>query len=1057
MRRLDSLEALDALRARLAAEAERERGKPCLVLCAGTGGQASGSGTILRLVKRYILEHRLQDRLGLRITGCQGFCQMDPFIVVEPGGHLYPRLRGADVPRVIQAALRGEVAADLCYREPGNGAGPLAQPEIPFFAGQRRLLLGANQRLDPIRIEDALSLGAYEALRRVLARNDPEWVIQEVTRSGLRGRGGAGFPTGRKWALARAAGRAGGTKYLVCNADEGDPGAYMDRSLLEGNPHAILEGLCIGGFAIGATHGLVYVRSEYPLAIKHTLIAIRQARDLGLLGRGVLGTAFDFDVEIVRGAGAFVCGEETALIRSIEGRPGEPRQRPPFPIQRGIGGHPTCINNVETLANIPGIIRDGAEAFRRIGAPGNTGTKIFSLVGKIRHTGLVEVPLGTPIREVVYDIGGGAPGGAAIKAVQTGGPSGGCIPAHRFDLPIDYDSLAAAGTIMGSGGMIVMDETTCMVDVAKYFMNFLRGESCGKCFTCRKGTQRMHELLEDIAAGRATPGHLDLLQELAEAVKDTSLCGLGQSAANPVLSTLRYFRHEYERHIRDKRCDAYACRDLVGAPCQAACPLGTEVWRYVAHIERGEYEEAYRTIRAANPFPSVCARVCHHPCEAHCRAGTGAEPIAIRALKRFVTDRVDPAASIPRASAVPAPDAPRVAVVGAGPAGLAAAHALAGQGCRVTVFEAAAEPGGMLLRGIPAYRLPTDVLRREIRDLLVSPPVRLECGRALGRDFGLDDLLHGGFAAVFLAVGAHRSRRLGLTGEDAAGVYPALEFLARANRGGQALARGAVGVIGGGNAAVDAARVALRQPGVGSVSLLYRRTRAEMPAFAEEVEAACAEGVRLAPLVSPVRILAPGGRLAGVVCVRNRLGARDATGRRSPVPVPGSEHELRLDTLIVAAGEAVDAASLGPLGLDLHEDGRLCVDPETLETSRPGVFAGGDAAGGPGTVVGAIAAGQRAGVVIGRFLRGAPLREAARAVVPTVFIAPGEGEPAAGGRRAEPARLPLASRQGSFAEVELPLRAEDARREARRCLRCDLDFTRPPEAGIPAAAGGAAP
>jgi NADH-quinone oxidoreductase subunit F len=830
----------------------------------------------------------------------------------------------------------------------------------------------------------------------------------------------------------------------------------MDRSLLEGNPHAILEGLCIGGFAIGASRGLVYVRSEYPLAIKHTLIAIRQARDLGLLGRGILGTPFDFDIEIVRGAGAFVCGEETALIRSIEGRMGEPRQRPPFPIQRGIDGNPTCINNVETLANIPGILRDGGEAFSRIGTPGNTGTKIFSLVGKIRHTGLVEVPLGTPIREVVYDIGGGAPGAARIKAVQTGGPSGGCIPRDLFDLPIDYDSLAAAGTIMGSGGMIVMDGHTCMVDVARYFMNFLRGESCGKCFTCRKGTQRMHELLEDITTGKATLGHLDLLQDLAQVVKDTSLCGLGQSAANPVLSTLRYFRHEYERHIRDRRCDAYVCKDLVGAPCQAACPLGTEVWRYVAHIQRGEYAEAYRTIRAANPFPSVCARVCHHPCEAHCRAGTGAEPIAIRALKRFVTDRVNPAASVPRAWPAPGPDAPRAAVVGAGPAGLAAAHELAGRGCRVTVFEAEAEAGGMLLRGIPAYRLPSDVLRREIRDLLASPPVRLECGRALGRDFSLDDLLHGGFGAVFLAVGAHKSRRLGLAGEDAAGVHPALQFLARANRGGAPLARGAVGVIGGGNAAVDAARVALRQPGVACVTLLYRRTRADMPAFAEEVEAALQEGVRLLPLVSPVAVLAPAGRLAGVVCVRNRLGARDATGRRAPVPVPGSEHEVRLDTLIVAVGEAVDTASLGPLGLALHGDGRLRADPATLETSRPGVFAGGDAAGGPGTVVEAIAAGKRAAGMIHRFLQGAPLREAARPVVPTAFIPAGEPEPA-GGRRAEPATLPLHSRHGCFAEVERPLRAEDARREARRCLRCDLEFTRPPEAAVPAAAGEAAP
>ena len=356
-------------------------------------------------------------------------------------------------------------------------------------------------------------------------------------------------------------------KYVVCNCDEGDPGAFMDRSLLEGNPHTIIEGMLIAGIAIGATQGFIYVRSEYPLAIKHSLIALQQSRDQGTLGKNILGTGIDFNIDIIRGAGAFVCGEETALIKSIEGFMGEPRQRPPYPIEKGIGGHPTCINNVETLANIPVIITRGAKEYAKVGVPGNTGTKIFSLVGKIKNTGLVEVPLGTKISDVVYDIGGGPVGKAKIKAVQTGGPSGGCIPAHMFDLPIDYDSLAKIGSIMGSGGMIVMDENTCMVDVAKYFMNFLKDESCGKCYTCRKGTQRMYEILDDISKGKGTIAHLNLLEELANVVQDTSMCGLGQSASNPVLSTLRYFREEYERHIIQKRCDAFVCKELVGAPC----------------------------------------------------------------------------------------------------------------------------------------------------------------------------------------------------------------------------------------------------------------------------------------------------------------------------------------------------------------------------------------------------------------------------------------------------------------------------------------------------------
>jgi len=417
-----------------------------------------------------------------------------------------------------------------------------------------------------------------------------------------------------KWELlAKEASNRG--KFLVCNADEGDPGAYMDRSVLEGNPHSIIEGMLIGAYGTGATEGIVYVRNEYPIAVKHLNIALQQARELGVLGKNILGTDFSFDIKMVRGAGAFVCGEETALIRSIEGKVGEPRQRPPFPVQKGIDGKPTAINNVETWANIPLIFRLGAEEFKKIGNKNNSGTKIFSLVGKVKNTGLVEVPMGMTIKEIVYDIGGGSVSRAKIKAVQTGGPSGGCIPAEKFDLPVDYDSLAGAGSIMGSGGMIVMDQNTCMVDVAKYFMNFLKDESCGKCFACRKGTQRMYEILDDISKAKATLESLDLLKELAEVVKDTTMCGLGQTASNPVLSTLRYFRDEYERHIVDKKCDAFVCKDLVGAPCQTACPLGTEVWRYVALIEKGEYEDAYKIIREVNPLPSICARVCDRKCE----------------------------------------------------------------------------------------------------------------------------------------------------------------------------------------------------------------------------------------------------------------------------------------------------------------------------------------------------------------------------------------------------------------------------------------------------------
>jgi len=1039
---------------------EPQKDMPCLVVCAGTGGQASGSNDIIRIIKRQIIEKSYQERMSLRITGCQGFCEMDPFILVEPALNLYPLLKMEDVPRVIDAVAQGRVLEDLLYKGTGERKCYHCQNDIPFFKKQTRTILGKNEQIDPIRLYDYIRCNGYAALEKVLEDPKPGWVIEEVKRSGLRGRGGAGFPTGKKWELARASGNGAGQKYVVCNADEGDPGAYMDRSLLEGNPHAIIEGMLIAGIAIGATKGFIYVRSEYPLAIKHTLIALQQAGEMGLLGKNILGTGIDFDIEIVRGAGAFVCGEETALIRSIEGLMGEPRQRPPYPIVKGIWGHPTCINNVETLANVPVIIRDGADEYAKVGVPGNTGTKIFSLVGKIRNTGLVEVPMGITIGEIVYDIGGGPVGEAKIKAVQTGGPSGGCIPASMFDLPIDYDSLTKAGSIMGSGGMIVMDENTCMVDVAKYFMGFLKDESCGKCFTCRKGTQRMWELLDDITKGRGTLAHLDLLEELALVVKDTTMCGLGQSAPNPVLSTLKYFREEYEEHILEKRCRAFVCKELVGAPCQTACPLGTEAWRYVAHIARGEYEDAYTVIREANPFPSVCARVCSHPCESHCRSGVvGTRPIAIRALKRFITDRIDPSVYTPKRDQAKRPE--RVAVVGSGPAGMAAAHYLSLKGYPVTVFEALPEPGGMLISGIPSYRLPRETLRKEIASL-VDENVAVECGKALGKDFTVDGLFGDGYKAVFLAMGAHKSRKLNVAGEDLKGVHPAIEFLKAWNLRSEQLATGHVGVIGGGDSAVDAARVALRQPGVKSVTIFYRRTRNEMPALAEEVDAALDEGIKLEALVSPLKIHAeieegvPGeeletplkmtskeARVTGVDFIRNELGAVDASGRRNPVPLKGSEFTAKLDTLIVTIGDVPDIDYVADMGLAVSKWGTLVCDEDTLLTSREGVFAGGDVVTGPNTVVEAIAAGKKAAVMIHRFLRSEPLKQPAQVKLPEVLVEPVmlDEEELETAERVEPPRIAPERRAAGFDEVELTLTVEDATREARRCLRCDLEFT----------------
>ena len=559
MERLQSVYGFFSLRDRL--KMDRDRNVPTLVIPAGTCGQASGANDLIRIAKRELLDKKLTEAVHLRITGCHGFCQAEPSLLVEPRGTFYPKVKTKDMARIIKAVSKGEVIRELLF-EDQKGDPIERQADIPFFKKQVRTLLSRNEKIDPIRIYDYIENEGYQALLKALSTGDPHWVVEEVKGSGLRGRGGAGFSTGLKWEMLAKQPSNGG-KYLVCNADEGDPGAYMDRSVLEGNPHQIIEGMIIGAYGTGATEGVVYVRNEYPLAIKHLLIALRQAGELGLLGEGILGSPFSFHIRLVKGAGAFVCGEETALIRSIEGKTGEPRQRPPFPVQKGIDQRPTVINNVETWANIPLIIGAGARSFAQIGTPGSTGTKIFSLVGKIKNTGLVEVPMGITIDDIVNGIGGGPVNGTKLKAVQTGGPSGGCTPSQMFHLPVDYESLTQAGSIMGSGGMIVMDEQTCMVDLAKYFMNFLKEESCGKCFTCRKGTQRMYEILDDISSGNGTSGQLPLLKELAQVVKDTAMCGLGQTSANPVLSTLRYFPEEYLDHIQNRRCPAGVCKDLI--------------------------------------------------------------------------------------------------------------------------------------------------------------------------------------------------------------------------------------------------------------------------------------------------------------------------------------------------------------------------------------------------------------------------------------------------------------------------------------------------------------
>jgi NADH:ubiquinone oxidoreductase subunit F (NADH-binding)/(2Fe-2S) ferredoxin/Pyruvate/2-oxoacid:ferredoxin oxidoreductase delta subunit len=560
MKQLGTLQELEAWREVIKQSVDPDQ--PRLRVCDGTGCRALGSQDLLVALHDALTGAGLNGQVEIVATGCPGFCEQGPLVTVDPQQIAYQRVSSEDVQAIVTETLKaGRIIEELLYVDPANSQRIVHEADLPFYSRQTRRVMALNGVIDPHRIEDYVANGGYLALSKALYEMEPEGIIEEVSRSQLRGRGGGGFPTGLKWKLCRR--EPGDVKYLICNADEGDPGAFMDRSILEANPHSIIEGMIIGARAIGATSGFIYVRSEYPLAVQNLRVALAQARECGLLGRDILGSGFDFDIQLRLGAGAFVCGEETALMASIEGRPGEPRPRPPYPSQRGLWGRPTNNNNVKSWASIPLIIANGADWFAAVGTEKSKGTAIFSMVGKINNTGLVEVPMGISLRELVFDVGGGIPGDKAFKAVQIGGPSGGCIPAEHLDALIDYDSLTSLGAIMGSGGLVVTDETTCMVDLARYFMNFVQEESCGQCLPCRWGTQVMLDMLTRICDGQGQPGDIEALERLAKTVKVASLCGLGQTAPNPVLSTLRYFRAEYEAHIYEKRCPATVCRGLI--------------------------------------------------------------------------------------------------------------------------------------------------------------------------------------------------------------------------------------------------------------------------------------------------------------------------------------------------------------------------------------------------------------------------------------------------------------------------------------------------------------
>lgn len=995
-------------------------------ICYGAGCISSDCKKFKEAFEQALEHEHLQSKVRIVQTGCMGACTLGPTLIINPGSILYCNLNPACASQIINEHIKeGKIAEKFCYK---NRAGEIIPNlnDIPFFKNQKKIVLQKCGVIDYASIDEYIAHDGYFALAKALTMT-PEEVVDEIRKSGLRGRGGGGYPTGTKWSMALK--QKSDQKYLICNADEGDPGAFMDRSLLEGDAHSVIEGMMIGGYAIGASKGVVYIRAEYPIAIERLTMAIRSAHETGLLGDNILGSNFSFDIEIRIGAGAFVCGEETALMESIEGKRGEPRQKPPYPVQSGLFGKPTVINNVETLGNVPQIILKGSEWFSSIGTEKSKGTKVFALAGDIVHKGLVEVPMGTTLGEILFDIGGGIPRDKAFKIAQIGGPSGGCLTAEHLNTPIDYESLTKLGAIMGSGGLICADEDACMVDMARFFMDFVQDESCGKCVPCRIGTRRMLEILERITIGEGKEGDVELLIELGNIIKDTAICGLGQTAPNPVLSTIKYFRQEYNEHIKKKYCHAGVCGELFLAPCQNACPAKVNVPGYVALIAAGRVREAYDLIRQENPFPSICGRVCTHPCEGKCRRAQIDEAIAIADLKRYAADYVLNSGE-PLVNLNYPKNGKSVGIIGAGPSGLTCGYFLARLGYSIDIYEEKSVAGGILAYGIPEYRLPKGELKKEI-DSIIQAGINVVYNTKVGKDIIFSDL-KSKYDAIYIATGTQLSRKIGIEGEEKSGIYHGLDFLTDINMNKKVKVKGVVAVIGGGNTAIDAARSALRL-GAKEVHILYRRTIEEMPADKREIKDAIEEGVILHELVAPIRFVGD-GKVTGIECVKMVPGKFGKDGRRIPVEVLNSIFMINIDMAIPAVSQYSDLPFIPKGEVGVTDWGTFIVDPETQMTTQPGIFAGGDIARGSDVVITAIADGKNAARSIDIYLGGTGVLNIGEPIrIPMEGIEEGitvEHE------RFQMPSLGLKERAGDFDEVRLGYHKLNATAEAMRCLRC---------------------
>ncbi|MFW6147188.1 MAG: FAD-dependent oxidoreductase [Thermodesulfobacteriota bacterium] len=1020
-----------------------EEGSPSLIrVGTATCGLAAGAAEVIEAIEEEV--DALHKEVTILRVGCIGCCYAEPLVDIKKPGK--PRIIYGNVtPDTAKEIIKDYIVDD--NPRPDLAMGTIGQGEIdtipsffdlPYYKPQVRLITENCGTIDPRDIDHYIANGGFEGLSSALSTS-PEEVIAAVKASGLRGRGGAGFPTGLKWDFCRKA--EGSPKYLICNADEGDPGAFMDRSVLEGDCYRVLEGMLIGGYAIGASEGYIYCRAEYPLAVELITNAINQMKKDGLVGDAILGSDFSFHFHLFLGAGAFVCGEETALINSIMGKAGRPRPRPPFPAQSGLFGKPTNINNVETWGNIPWILRNGADAFASYGTEKSKGTKTLSLTGKVQRTGLIEVPMGITINEIVYEIGGGMKDNAQFKAVQTGGPSGGSIPYYLGDTPVDYETLTALGTIMGSGGLVAMDDRTCMVDMARYFLEFTRGESCGQCTPCREGTKQMYRILNRICKGEGTPEDIPLLKEMAEVVIDSSLCGLGQTLGKTPLTTLTYFPEEYEEHINKKYCRARTCKRLSPAPCQAACPVGIDVPTYNALIAWGRFDDALEVIREDNPFPAVSGWMCPHPCEKDCVRAEKDRAISICALKRFVADH-EIKRGVRRKVVTPNPllYEEKIAIVGAGLTGLSAAHDLRKQGYPVTVFESEPHAGGMLRKAVPDYKLPPHIVEYETGILARDVGVEIKTNVTVGKDVTIENLKQQGYSAFLIAIGAHRPAYFPLPGSDDKDCIHAIDFLKRVKAGSREKPGDTVVVIGFDHTAIDAARTAVR---LGSkVTIIYPRSKEQLPVAEDTLKQVEEEHITFQYLALPIEIVRNNnGSIKAVKCRRTELEQPylDRTGRRRVMPIENSELLVPATTVMVSIGMEADLSDLS-YTLPTNELGLIITNPVTLETGEKGVFAAGDAVSGSATIIEAIAGGQKAAASIQCYLRGEEFKEPYKLVKPRMRIDPVEAEEGIDTfqRPDELTRAPE-ERLVDFDAVSAGLTEILAVSEAKRCLRCDYE------------------